>query len=39
MKINSRIQLKNIETYFFADIEYNDFKKIYRECTKKPFNF
>ena len=39
MKINSRIQSKNIGTYLSADIEYNDFKKIYRECTKEPFSF
>ena len=22
-----------------ADIDYNDFMKIHRECTKKPSNF
>ena len=21
------------------DIDYQDFKKIYRECTKEPYNF
>ena len=39
MKINSRIELKNIAINHSADIDYNDFKKIYRECTKDPFNF
>ena len=39
MKINNRIELKNIGIDHSADIDYNDFMKIYRKCTKKPFNF
>ena len=39
MRINSRIELKNIATDHSADIDYNDFKKIYRKCTKEPYNF
>ena len=40
MKINNRIELKNIGTDHSADIDdYQDFKKIYRESTKEPFNF
>ena len=39
MKINNRIELKNIASDHSADIDYQDFKKIYRECTKEPFNF
>ena len=39
MKINNRIELKNIVTDHSADIDYNNFKKIDRECTKEPFNF
>ena len=39
MNINNRIELKNIVTDHSADIDYQDFKKIYRECTKEPFNF
>ena len=39
MKINNRIELKNIVTDHSADIDYQDFKKIYRECTKEPYNF
>ena len=39
MKINNRRELKNIATDHSADIDYQDFKKIYRECTKEPYNF
>ena len=39
MKINNRIELKNIAINHSADIDYQDFKKIYRECTKEPYNF
>ena len=39
MKINSRIELKNIATDHSADIYCQDFKKNYRECTKEPFIF
>ena len=38
MKINNRIELKNIVTDHSADIDYQDFKTIYRESTKEPFN-
>ena len=38
MKIN-KIKLKNIATEHSADIDYQDFKKSYRECTKEPYNF
>ena len=34
MKINSRRELQNIAFNHSADIDYNDFTKIYRECTK-----
>ena len=39
MKINNRMKLKNIAIDHSADIDYNDFKKIYRECTKEPYSF
>ena len=39
MKINNRRELQNIAINHSADIGYNDFMKIYRECTKEPFNF
>ena len=34
MKINNRNGLQNV-----ADIDYNDFVRIYRECTRKPNSF
>ena len=39
MKINNRKELQNIAINHFADIDYQDFIKIYRECTKEPYNF
>ena len=39
MKINKRRELRIITYNHSADIDYNDFMKIYRECTKEPFNF
>ena len=38
MKINNRKELQNIATDHFADIDYKDFMKIYRECTREPFD-
>ena len=39
MKINNRKELRSIAINHSADIDYQDFKKIYRECTKEPYNF
>ena len=39
MKINNRKELKNIAIDHSADIDYNNFMKIYRECRKELFNF
>ena len=39
VKISNRRELQNIATDHSAEIDYQDFKKIYRECTKEPFNF
>ena len=39
MKINNKRELQNIAINHSADIDYRDFKKIYKECTKGPFNF
>ena len=39
LKINNRIELQYIAINHSADIDYKDFMKIYRECTKNPFNF
>ena len=38
MKINNRIELQNIARDHSADIGYKDFMKIYRKCTKEPYN-
>ena len=38
MKINNRKELQNIAINHFTDIDYRYFMKIYRECTKEPFN-
>ena len=39
MKINSKRELQNIARNHSADIDYKDFMKVYRECTKESFNF
>ena len=36
MKINNKRELQNIAINHSADIDYNDFIKVYRECTKEP---
>ena len=39
MEINSNQKLQNIASNNSADIDYKDFMKIYRECTKEPYSF
>ena len=39
MKINNKRELQNIVIKHSADIDYQDFIKIYRECTREPYNF
>ena len=39
MKTNNRRELQNIATDHSAHIDYKDLVKIYRECTKEPYNF
>ena len=39
MKINNKRELQNIAIKNSADIDYEGFMKIDRECTKKPFSF
>ena len=39
MKINNKRELQNISINHSADNDYKDFIKIYRECTKEPYNF
>ena len=38
-KLNNKRELQNIAINHSADTDYDDFIKIYRECTKDPFNF
>ena len=38
MKINNKRELQNIAINHSADIDYQDFMKIYRECTKESYN-
>ena len=38
MKINNKRELQNIAINHSADIDYKDFIKIYRECTREPYN-
>ena len=39
MKINNKRELQNIAINNSVDIGYQDFIKIYRKCTKEPYNF
>ena len=39
MKIKNKRELQNIATNHSADIDYKDFMKIYRECTREPYCF
>ena len=39
MKINNKRELQNIAINHSADIDYQDFIKIYRESTKEPYTF
>ena len=39
MKISNKRELQNIAINHSADIEYQDFIKIYRECAKEPYSF
>ena len=38
MKINNRKKLQNIAINNSADIDYEEFIKIYRECTREPYS-
>ena len=38
-KLNNKRELQNIGINHSADIDYKDFVKIYRDCTKEPYNF
>ena len=39
MKISNKRELQNIATNHSEDIDYQDFKKNYGECSKESFNF
>ena len=39
MKIKNIREIQNIAINHSADIDYNDFIKIYRKCTKEPYKF
>ena len=39
MKINKKRELQNIAFNHSANIDYQDFMKIYRECTREPYFF
>ena len=39
MKINNKKELQNIATKRSVDVNYKDFVKIYRECTKESYSF
>ena len=39
MKIGNRKELQNIAINHSANIYFNNFVRIYRECTRKPYYF
>ena len=39
MKTNNRKEFQNIAINHSVDIDYNNFVRIYRECTRKPYSF
>ena len=39
MKIHNRRELQQIAINHSADIDFKDFLKIYRNCTKEPYSF
>ena len=39
MKINNKRESQNIAINHSVDIDYRDVVKMYRECTKEPYNF
>ena len=38
-ELNNKRELQNIVINHSADIDYKDFVKICRDCTKEPYNF
>ena len=39
MKINNKRELQKIAINYSADIDYKDFREIYREYTREPYSF
>ena len=39
MKIDNKRELQNIAINHFSDINCKDLINIYRECSRKPFNY
>ena len=39
LKINNKREVQNVLINHSADIDYKDFVKTYRECTKEPYSF
>ena len=39
MKISNKKELRNIGDSHSANIDYEDFMKIYKECIREPYNF
>ena len=39
MKIHNKRELQQISINHSADIDYKDFMKIYKNCTKNPYSF
>ena len=39
ININNKRELQSIAINHSANIDYKDSIKIYRECTKEPYNF
>ena len=39
MKTNNKRKLRNIAINHSADIDYQDFLRICRECAREPYNF
>ena len=39
MKINNKRELQSIVINHSADINYNNFVKVYRKCTREPYSF
>ena len=38
-KLNNKRKLQNIAINHCAELDYKDFVKIYRDCSKEPYNF